>query len=150
MRVDFHFGAQNRFRDSCFILQKHLLAGQQFLVYLSDQRALAHFDRLLWGFQPTAFVPHAIADAPQAEQAPIVLCHQQTQLETAQQWLKTPWVLNLDNQIAPIRPHSQRILEVVSTDEACRQHARQRWRNYQTQGYELHAQELLSNKKVKT
>ncbi|HLS18085.1 MAG TPA: DNA polymerase III subunit chi [Paenalcaligenes sp.] len=150
MRVDFHFGAQNRFRDSCFILQKHFFAGKQFLVYLSDPRALAHFDRLLWGFQPTAFVPHAMADAPQAAQAPIILCHQPAQLETAQQWLNQPWVFNLDNEIVPIQPQSQRILEVVSTEEQCRQHARQRWRHYQTQGYDLQAQELRSRSAVQT
>lgn len=142
MRVDFFFGAQNRFRDSCFILQKQYFSGQQFMVYLSDQRALAHFDRLLWGFQPTAFVPHALADTPQAAQAPIVLCHQPKQLETAQKWLEQPWVLNLDNQAIPFEPHSQRIIEVVSTQTECRQLARQRWRAYQSKGYQLQAQEL--------
>src|SRR5699024_44302 len=110
----------------------------------------AHLDRLLWGFQPTAFVPHAIADAPQGEHAPIVLCDHQTQLQAAQQSLKPPWELNIDIQLPPITPHSQRILQVVSTDDAHRHQARQRWRNYQPQAYESHDQEHKSNKKVKT
>lgn len=145
MRVDFAFGAQNRFRDSCFIVQKQYLADRHLLVYLSDQRALAHFDRLLWGFQPTAFVPHALADAHNAEQAPIVLCAQPQQLEQAQQWLNQPWLLNLDADIVPLEPSSGRILEVVSAQQQCRTQGRQRWRRYQSLGYTLRAHELKPN-----
>lgn len=112
------------------------------MVYLSDQRALAHFDRLLWGFQPTAFVPHALATAPDAHHAPIILCHHYEQLEHAQRLLTQPWLLNLDEQAISFHPQSQRIIEIVSHQETCKRLGRQRWRAYQSQGYELQAQEL--------
>lgn len=142
MRVDFAFGAPNRFRVSCEILQAQYQRGRQFLVYLSDQRALAHFNRFLWGFQPTAFVPHALASDTFAAQTPIILCHDPQTLKQAGEWLSQPWLLNLDQDIPPVLPSSQRILEVVSTEEQCRQQARQRWRQYQSRGFELKAREL--------
>lgn len=142
MRVDFTFGATNRFRTSCEMLQTHYQKGRKLMVYLSDQRALAHFNRFLWGFQPTAFVPHALASDSIAAQTPIILCKNKKEITQAQEWLDNPWLLNLDHELPPVFPQSQRILEVVSTEEQCRQQARQRWRAYQAQGCELKAQEL--------
>lgn len=142
MRVDFTFGATNRFRTSCELLQAHYERGRQLVVYLGDQRALAHFNRFLWGFQPTAFVPHALASDACASQTPIILCHNKNEMQQAEQWLKQPWLLNLDQDIPPLLPQSKRILEVVSTEEHCRQQARLRWRTYQSRGFDLKAREL--------
>jgi|SRR5690625_612100 len=142
MRVEFSFGAINRFRSACQILQKHYLQNIQFLVYTKNQRALAHFNRLLWGFKPTAFIPHALYDDPLVQHAPIILCQNESQLTQAQQWLGQPWLLNLDDRIPPITFSIEQILEVVSTQESCRQNARLRWRNYQAKGFSIQAREL--------
>lgn len=142
MRVDFAFGVPNRFRSSCFLIDKLYQAGRQLIVFHGDPRALAHFDRLLWGFQPTAFIPHCLADDPHAAHSPIVLCHEAKQIEAAQSVLQQAWLFNLDPAIPPVLPHSRRIIEVVSTQPDCRTQGRNRWRTYQNQGFQLKAREL--------
>lgn len=141
MRVDFVFGVPNRFRSSCLLIDKLYQTDRHLLVFHRDPRALAHFDRLLWGFQPTAFIPHCLADDPHAKDSPIVLCSQPEQLKSAQAQLDQPWLLNLDPEIPPFFPASQRILEVVSSEPNCRAQGRARWRAYQAQGFQLRARE---------
>lgn len=139
MRVDFAFGVTNRFRSSCSLIDKLYQAGRHLLLFHRDARALAHFDRLLWGFKPTAFIPHCMAGDPQAAQAPIILCTDTQQLTQAQAQLDQPWLFNLDPEIPSFRPASQRILEVVSTQADCRAQGRARWRAYQSEGFQLRA-----------
>lgn len=136
-RVDFAFGAPDRLRMACEVVRKHYEAGRQVVVYLSDARQLARFDRLLWGFESTAFVPHVGVEDPLAASTPILLTSTAPVLAGEQSWL-----LNLDAQCPPGFEQFPRILEIVSEQEADRTQARERWRVYQTQGCQLHAHKL--------
>lgn len=136
-RVDFAFGAPDRLRMACQVVRKHYKAGRHVVVYLSDARQLARFDRLLWGFESTAFVPHVSVDDPLATSTPILLTSAAPVPASEQSWL-----LNLDTQCPPGFEQFSRVLEIVSDREADRTQARERWRQYQTQGCKLHAHKL--------
>ena len=60
-RIDFAFGAPDRLRMACQVVRKRVLAGQRLVVYCKDGSRLAAFDRMLWAFDDTAFVPHVLA-----------------------------------------------------------------------------------------
>lgn len=139
VRVDFAFGAPNRLRTTCDVVRKHYLAGRKLIIYHSDPREMQRLDRMLWGFEPTAFVPHVMIDNELAAQTPILLCLQADHLQTAH---PESWLLNLDPQGPPLPSPFKRILEIVSNQEKDKQSARQRWRNYQQQNYDLHAHNL--------
>lgn len=140
VRVDFALGASNRLRTACEVVRKQYLAGRKLIIYHSDPQELQRFDRMLWGFEPTAFIPHVLITDALAEQTPVLLCQDPKHLPSitdAQQWL-----INLDPSGPPLPSLFSRILEIVSHQEADKQQARQRWRLYQQQGYDVRSHHL--------
>lgn len=141
-RVDFAHGAPDRLKTACQVVHRHYLAGHTVVVYASDPGLLTRFDRLLWAFEPTAFVPHAMDTDDQAATSPVVLTSStpaQFQVSAHQ----TPrWLLNLDPACPPDAQAFDRVLEIVShhdDDKAC---ARKRWMAYREAGFELRAHQL--------
>lgn len=141
-RVDFAFGAPHRLRKACEVVHRHYLAGRRLLIYTADARRLAHFDQLLWSFEPTAFIPHVADDDPLAEVTPVLLSQHLTLPLTQDSDGQPPWLLNLDLALPPQPERFKRILEIVSLHDEDRKAARERWRQYQTLGHEMHAHDL--------
>ncbi|WP_269901551.1 DNA polymerase III subunit chi [Paenalcaligenes faecalis] len=140
VRVDFAFGAPNRLRTTCDVVRKHYLAGRKLIIYQSDSRELLRLDRMLWGFEPTAYIPHVMVEDPLANQTPILLCQHADALTTPV--YPEAWLINLDQQGPPLPSSFTRILEIVSNQESDKSFARQRWRHYQQHGYALHSHNL--------
>ncbi|NYT38339.1 DNA polymerase III subunit chi [Allopusillimonas soli] len=165
-RVDFAFGASDRLRMACEVVRKHHAAGRRVVVYTRDMQHLVRFDRLLWGFDATAFVPHVMADDPLAQDTPVLLATSLASLPAAGSSLDAKpdgggppaeqepfspkpvdttdswWLLNLDHDCPPEAPVFGRILEIVSNQEDDRQQARARWRQYHASGHALHAHDV--------
>ncbi|MEO6986974.1 MAG: DNA polymerase III subunit chi [Paralcaligenes sp.] len=139
-RVDFAFGAQDRLRMACEVTHKHYLASRSLIVYSSDEQMLADFDRQLWSFDPTAFVPHVRANDPLASGTPIWLTAEPPQ--PLRDNAPATWLLNLDSQCPPGAEGFDRILEIVSDKAEDKQAARLRWRQYQTDGHTLFAHDV--------
>jgi DNA polymerase-3 subunit chi len=55
--------------------------------------------------------------------------------------------MNLDADCPPGAEQFERILEIVSGDDADKQSARQRWRQYQAAGHILHAHDISARGK---
>lgn len=145
-RVDFAFGAPDRWRAACEVLSRHHTAGHEVIVYCTQADALRAFDTLLWGYEPTAFIPHVMADDAKAGQTPILLTPQALTPEQAGKPLA--WLLNLDAACPPMAAHYARILEIVSTSEDDTASARARWREYKQQGYEVVGHDLATRKRL--
>lgn len=143
-RVDFAFGAPDRLRTACDVVHKQYLRGRRLVIYSDDARLLTRLDRLLWGFKPTVFIPHVLADDALACATPIVLCQQDPDPQLSQAGAEPAWLINLSNTCPPNSERFTRILEIVSHDENDRELARTRWRQYQSQGYQIHAHQLES------
>lgn len=144
-RIDFAFGAPHRLRTACEVVHKHYLAGRRMVVYTRDVQRLAYFDRLLWGFDSAAFVPHVNSDDPLAPHTPIVLTASQPSRLASNG--DDVWLLNLDMDCPPEATAFGRILEIVSNHDQDRAAARIRWRDYQAEGHELHAHDLSKTNK---
>ena len=143
-RIDFAFGAPDRLRTACAATRKRYLAGERVLAYCSDPQRLTAFDRMLWAFDPTSFIPHVGVDDPLAAVTPVVLSS-----TSPASWLQTrgagdaaPWVLNLDDGCVPDAGQFSRIMEIVSDDEADKHLARQRWRAYAAAGHDVRSHAL--------
>lgn len=139
VRVDFAFGASDRLRMACDVVRKHYEKGRRLVVYCSDATLLERFDLMLWGFEATAFVPHVLADDPLAAQTPIVLSSKAIGPPDTG---PAPWLVNLDQHCPPLAERYERILEIVSRDDASVQAARNRWRQYKSDGYDLRAHDV--------
>jgi DNA polymerase-3 subunit chi len=141
-RIDFAFGAPDRLRMACEVVRKHVAAGRKLVVYTRDEQRLAHFDRLLWSFDPTAFIPHVHADDALAADTPVVLTLQPPDPPTAKPGADQPWLLNLDLQCPPGVAHFERVLEIVSNHDEDKQAARERWAQYKADGHTVNGHDV--------
>lgn len=143
-RVDFAFGAPDRLNMACQVVARHYAKGRKLLVFSTDTRVLGRFDRLLWSFDPVAFVPHVGINDELAAQTPVLLSTQAVEAWPGDsgQGLSSVWMLNLDPNCPPNPEKFERILEIVSNEESDRQAARQRWVTYKAAGLSLHAHDV--------
>lgn len=105
--------------------------GQRLLVYapLTAER----FDHLLWMQPPTGFAPHCRADSPLAGQTPILIASQLADtLVDAERIL-----LNLADETPPHFARFVELVEIVSSEDAVRLPARERFKFYRERGYPL-------------
>lgn len=135
-KVDFAFGAADRLLKACEVVRKQVAAGRRLVVYTRNEARLAKFDRLLWQFDATAFVPHVLTQDLLADRTPVLLEARQPDPALAD---AMTWLLNLDTECPPGGEHYERILEIVSGHPDDKAAARQRWRAYQGAGLELRA-----------
>jgi DNA polymerase-3 subunit chi len=143
-RVDFAFGAADRMRTACVVTRKRYMAGATVLAYSTDAQRLAAFDRLLWAFDPTSFVPHLSVDDPWAVDTPVVLSARTpgAWLDRLPESVARPWLLNLDDHCPPDVNRFERVMEIVANGAEDRQLARLRWREYAGAGHDVHAHDL--------
>lgn len=144
-RVDFAFGAPDRMVMACQVARKRYDAGERLVVYCSDQRRLAAFDRLLWTFDDIAFIPHAAGDDPSADATPVVLTPQAPDalLRDAAAEAESPtWLLNLDDACPPAYTRFMRVMEIVSDADDDKLAARQRWRTYAAAGDDVRSHKI--------
>ena len=157
-RIDFAFGAADRLRMTCEVVRKHYASGRPLVIYTQNAPLLARFDRLLWGFEATAFIPHVDVNDPLAAQTSVLLTSASPVppavpadiqagadstgaaiAASGKPALKSPWLINLDTQCPPNANLFERVLEIVSNDPDDVLAARQRWRQYKADGHTVQA-----------
>ncbi len=137
--IAFHFNAPDKLAYACRFARKALQRESR-LVVLAPPELLAPLDALMWHMRPQDFVAHAVegCDADLWRLSPIVLASR-TDDAPHQEML-----LNLGAGIPSGFERFARVIEVVSAhDMSDRQQARQRWRDYQAQGYGLIRHDLV-------
>ena len=134
-RADFYLIDKPRFREEplllvCELARKATDAGQHTLVLVRDAAQAEALDDLLWSFDPDAYVPHQIAGADEdEEEAAVLIAMPDTDAALR------PLLINL-RDAAPTGSF-ERVLEVVPADPAARGGSRERWKHYQSLGFEL-------------
>lgn len=134
-RADFYLIDKPRFRAEplllvCELARKASDAGHSLLVLARDAAQAEALDDLLWSFDPDAYVPHQIAGADADEDEAAVLI-----APPGVDAPLRPLLLNL-RDAAP-QGAFERVLEVVPADRAARDPLRERWKHYQSLGFEL-------------
>ncbi|MFO1474626.1 MAG: DNA polymerase III subunit chi [Lysobacterales bacterium] len=134
-RADFYLIDKPRFRAEplllvCELARKASDAGHPLLVLARDAAQAEALDDLLWSFDPDAYVPHQIAGADADEDEAAVLI-----APPGVDAPLRPLLLNL-RDAAP-QGAFERVLEVVPADRAARDPLRERWKHYQSLGFEL-------------
>jgi DNA polymerase-3 subunit chi len=134
-RADFYLIDKPRFREEplllvCELARKATDAGQHMLVLVRDAAQAEALDDLLWSFDPDAYVPHQIAGTDEDEDEAAVLI-----APPGVDAPLRPLLVNL-RDAAP-QGAFERVLEVVPADESARGPLRERWKHYQSLGFEL-------------
>ena len=134
-RIDFYRYAPDKELYACRLAAK---AGRsnKVVVYSPDAQALDRFDKALWTFQATGFVPHVRLESPLAGETPIVLATSGDALP------HHDVLLNLGHDWPPFFATFDRLLEIVGADEPDKQAARARYAFYQKRGYDIRVNDI--------
>ena len=135
-RIDFYRYAEDKLRFACRLAARAYDARAKVVVWSPDRAVLDTFDRTLWGYQPTRFVPHVPLESPLAGETPVILAPSGESLPHHEV------LLNLGDEWPPFFASFDRVLEIVGTDEADKERARARYAFYKQRGYELKVNDI--------
>lgn len=134
--IEFLHGAPDRVQSAAQWLQQAWGRRQAVLVYVPDAETATRLDRVLWTQPALSFLPHCNAASPLAAETPILLTDQ----------LDAPphdgCLLNLSNELPPSFARFERLVEIVSTDDADRLPARERFKFYRDRGYATESRDI--------
>lgn len=131
-RIEFHFNATERLQYACRLLRKAYGRGLRIGV-VGSEAALHQLDAALWTFSEIDFLPHSTTAHAQDVQvaSPIRLHIDPLQLSGMDV------LVNLGDDVPQGFEKFERLIEIVAIDDHSRMTARQRWRHYTAQGYDL-------------
>jgi DNA polymerase-3 subunit chi len=130
-RIDFYHYAADKQQYACRLVNKAYESASRVVVYSPDRAALDAFDKALWTFQSTRFVPHCFAGSALAAETPVVLATSGDELP------HHDVLMNLADEWPPFFASFERLLEIVAVAEEDKQHARARFSFYKKRGYEI-------------
>jgi DNA polymerase-3 subunit chi len=131
-RIDFHSNVPDKIAYACRLVRKARSANCQIVILARDAQQMATLDELMWTFSEQDFLPHVQLDDPLAAQTPILL--------TTNDRMESPHhqiLINLSDTPPGHFARFERMLEVISADEADRAAGRERYRYYRQRGYPL-------------
>lgn len=135
-QIDFYFHVENKLQMACALSAKAYARGLRVLAYCADADAVLKFSRLLWTAQAVSFVPHCTPGDPLAAITPVIVDHEGA--EPAHDEV----LINLRPEWPPFFSRFQRLIEIVSLDEADRSQARERFKFYRDRGYAIQNHDL--------
>ena len=139
-RIDFYRYADDKHHYACRLAAK-ASRSNRVLVYSPDPEAIERFDKTLWTFQQTGFVPHVHAGSALAEETPVVLS------SSADALPHHDVLLNLGDEWPPFFATFDRLLEIVGTAEPDKELARARYVFYQKRGYDIRVNDIEAERR---
>ena len=138
-QIDFYVQVDDRQETARKLCGKALGASAKLVVWCADQSAGQRLSRLLWSIPATGFVPHCFATDPLAPRTPIVLAWEDDG------FLHDQILINLRDEVPAFFSRFERLIEIVGTDEAEKQLARERFRYYRDRGYEIRTHDMAAS-----
>lgn len=135
-QIDFYTHVEDKQLLACKLSSKALELGLRVLVLTPDENTAARMDQLLWRIPATGFLPHCRARDELAPVTPVIVDHDPGELAHEQV------LLNLGSTRPAFFSRFQRLIEIVTTDEADRKAARERFRFYRDRGYEIRSHDM--------
>ena len=130
-RIDFYRYAEDKLRFACRLAATAYDKSSRIVVYSPDRERLGEFDRTLWTYQATRFVPHCFVDSGLAAETPVILATSGDALP------HHDVLLNLSDEWPPFFASFDRLLEIVGTEEEDKAKARARYSFYKERGYDI-------------
>lgn len=130
-RITFYSNADDRLQAACSWLAANWREKKSTVVFAPEPEVAERLDRMLWMQPATGFLPHCGAGSALAGETPVLIARQ---LEDVKQ---DACLLNLGDEIPPGFSRFEELVEIVSTSDAVRLPARERFRFYRERGYAL-------------
>ena len=140
--VTFHFNVPDRTDYTCRLVRKANRLGAS-VVLAGPAPQLAHFDRALWTFDELEFLPHVLL-RPGQPVAPRLRATKVWLAQDANQAGLHELLINLGPEAPAGFESFEKVVEIVSADEADRAAARVRWKHYASRGYAIRKHEVAA------
>ncbi|MBU1235683.1 MAG: DNA polymerase III subunit chi [Gammaproteobacteria bacterium] len=137
-RIEFLHDAPDRIAAAAEWLRQAWRKRQPVLVYAPERRTAEQLDRLLWTQPATGFLPHCDAESSLASETPIVMT------ESLDRLPHDGCLLNLADELPPGFSRFSELVEIVSTADADRLPARERFKHYRERGYAIDARSIAT------
>jgi DNA polymerase-3 subunit chi len=131
-QIDFRSNVADKIGYACVLVRKARAANFNVVLYAEDASLLRTIDEFLWNFSEQEFLPHVMAEDPNAAFTPVVL--------TADDNAELPHrqvLINLSPRTPACFAQFDRFFEIVSTAAEDVAAGRERYRYYQQRGYPL-------------
>ncbi len=120
---------------ACRLAEKAFRLGHRIHIHTEDPDSAGDIDRLLWQFQPTAFVPHAIG-----EESDVVIDWRAPSSDSGD------LLINLTSAVPPFFGAFQRVAEIVVDSDALQRALRSNFRHYRERGLTPTTHDLRTSK----
>lgn len=130
-RISFLTNAQDRLQSAAAWIARAHHERRRVLVFAPAPDVAERIDRMLWTQGATGFIPHCPANAPLADETPILIAGDLDRLP------QDKCLLNLSNEVPPGFSRFEEVVEIVSIHDEDRLPARDRFRFYRERGYAL-------------
>ena len=122
-----------RYLFACKLIEKAYRSGQFCYVYTDTLQQCQQLDDQLWTFRKNSFIPHQIYDGndnetPNYGQTVLIGMH-----AAPEKWQKL--IFNLSSKYPDNLRKAERILEILDNNEELKQAGRQRFRQYNEDGF---------------
>jgi DNA polymerase III subunit chi len=131
-RIDFHSNVPDKLAYACRLARKAYAAGSRMVLMTDDAAQLAELDGMMWTFSATDFLPHVPAGDALASATPIILAD-----SDGAELPHHDLLVNLARRMPAGVDRFQRVIEVISADDADAAAGRQRYVAYKQQNYPL-------------
>ena len=135
-QIDFYTHVENKLQTACALAAKALDKNVRLLILTPDAETTERVDKLLWTQSPIGFLPHCRGHHKLAPVTPIILDH------VAEPVVHEQILVNLCAESPAVFSRFERLIEIVSLEEADRDRARERYRFYKDRGYEIRTHNL--------
>ena len=134
--IDFYTHCADRFGVAAKLVAKAWAQHGSVRVLTENAAETDAFDRFLWQVPATGFTPHCRLASPLAAETPIIVDHAQEHAGPA------VVLISLHPSPPPFFSRFERLADIVGAGEPWVGAGRERWRFYQTRGYELRPHNL--------
>lgn len=128
---------QGRFNFACKLAEKAYRSTSKVYILTDTETQSRKLDDLLWAFRAGSFVPHHVytESTPATENWVLI-----GSTNAPENWQQT--IINLSDQCPNNLEQSQRILEILNSDETIKHSGRQRYRQYQQSGFNINTYKM--------
>ena len=127
----------------CELLREAYFAGCKAVVATPDTLWAQRLDQQLWVTPVDAFIPHAMCLSPLAADSPIIIG-----VAGEVNWPHNELLFNYSGSVPAGCANFRTIIEIVGNTEAERGPARERWKYYKQQKFDLVAIDDSQNRRI--
>lgn len=131
-QIDFRSNVADKISYACGLVRKARAADCKVVLFAEDKSLLQTLDEILWTFAEQEFLPHVMANDPNAALTPVLLTDDDSVALPHRQIL-----INLSSRTPAHFAQFERLFEIVSTGAEEVAAGRERYRYYQQRGYPL-------------